>query len=156
MLWFNIFFLLTFKVLQKGQQRVGGSLVSLSNVSVPANTVQFREDGKLTCQVTYVVSANEIWCEQIYTEENVRGYQWSFWYFMVEFCILKTRFSEMIDRMKIYYEEHEAQLIPKEIVVSGYYIAKYEQEYYRWEPRKNSLQFHEKRTFLEYAWKKSS
>ncbi|XP_019769660.2 tudor domain-containing protein 7B isoform X1 [Dendroctonus ponderosae] len=100
------------EVLQKGQQRIGGSRMPLSNVSVPANTVQFREDGKLTCQITYVVSANEIWCEQIYTEEN-------------------TRFSEMVDRMKIYYEEHEAQLIPQEIVLAGYYIAKYEQEYYR-------------------------
>ncbi|ERL90611.1 hypothetical protein D910_07958 [Dendroctonus ponderosae] len=100
------------KLGDKGQQRIGGSRMPLSNVSVPANTVQFREDGKLTCQITYVVSANEIWCEQIYTEEN-------------------TRFSEMVDRMKIYYEEHEAQLIPQEIVLAGYYIAKYEQEYYR-------------------------
>lgn len=45
--------------------------MTLSDVSVPSNTVQFGEDGKLYAEVTCVMSANEIWCRQLSTEESV-------------------------------------------------------------------------------------
>lgn len=45
--------------------------MTLSDVSVPSNTVHFEEDGKLAAEVTCVMSANEIWCRQHGSEETV-------------------------------------------------------------------------------------
>ncbi|CAH1132782.1 unnamed protein product [Ceutorhynchus assimilis] len=97
-------------VLQRGQQRSPGGLII--PVSVPTNTVKFSEEGQLICVVTRVMSANEIWCQQVETEEN-------------------TNYIEMFDRMQVYYTEHEQQCIPEEIVKGAYYIAKFQGDYYR-------------------------
>lgn len=57
------------QVLQKNVIR--STLMKLSDVSVPSNTVQFGEDGKLCAVITCIMSANEIWCRQTSTEEAV-------------------------------------------------------------------------------------
>lgn len=85
---------------------------SVCNVSVPSNTVQFSEDGNLIGQVTCAMSVNEIWCQQIKTEES-------------------KSYLTMMDRLQIYYQGHESELTPKTISPAGYYIAKLEDEYFR-------------------------
>ncbi|XP_050308699.1 tudor domain-containing protein 7B isoform X2 [Anthonomus grandis grandis] len=91
----------------KGQNGPG---TPLSKLSIPANTVQFNEDNRLVALVTYVVSANEVWCQQIETDENVA-------------------FTEMFDRLQVNYEQRKMQ--PDTILQHSYYIAKVEGIYYR-------------------------
>ncbi|KAJ8958426.1 hypothetical protein NQ318_002212 [Aromia moschata] len=76
-------------VLQKGQN--WNKFLTLSDVSVPSNTVQFGDDGKLYAEVTCVMSANEIWCRQCLTEES-------------------ETYNEMIGRMELFYNLNENEL----------------------------------------------
>lgn len=48
--------------------------MTLTDVSVPSNTVEFKEDGKLFAEVQFLLSANEIWCRQTGTEESVSNF----------------------------------------------------------------------------------
>ncbi|KAJ8954659.1 hypothetical protein NQ314_007059 [Rhamnusium bicolor] len=97
-------------VLQKGQKR--NIPMALMDVSIPTNTVQFGADGKLFAEVTCVMSANEIWCRQYSTEES-------------------DIYSEMIGRMETFYNLNESTLKIETITEAGYYIAKYDNTWYR-------------------------
>ncbi|KAJ8916640.1 hypothetical protein NQ315_000285 [Exocentrus adspersus] len=98
-------------VLQKGQK--WSTFMTLSDVSVPSNTVQFGPDGKLYAEVTCVMSANEIWCRQLSTEES-------------------ELYSEMNAKMEAYYDLQEAQnLRVSTITEAGYYVAQYDHQWYR-------------------------
>ncbi|KAF7287644.1 hypothetical protein GWI33_005992 [Rhynchophorus ferrugineus] len=94
----------------KGQQRTVE--FSVVEVSVPSNTVQFSEDGKLTGEITCAISVNEIWCRQIGTEES-------------------KLYVDMMQRLQMYYQECEKQLIPRTICRAGYYVARYDDEFCR-------------------------
>ncbi|XP_060532697.1 tudor domain-containing protein 7A-like isoform X2 [Cylas formicarius] len=94
----------------KGQRR--GIGMTIYNVSVPSKTVEFGEDGKLIGQITYVMSANEIWCQQIQTKEF-------------------EQYLGMMGRMELYYSSREDNLKAFNIVASGYYVAKVDGCYFR-------------------------
>lgn len=72
-LTFDTFILQILKYLWRTLQRnaIRNTAMALTAVSVPSNTVQFGEDGRLYAEVTCVLSANEIWCRQNSTEETV-------------------------------------------------------------------------------------
>ncbi|XP_018566265.1 tudor domain-containing protein 7 isoform X2 [Anoplophora glabripennis] len=86
--------------------------MTLSDVSVPSNTVQFQEDGKLYAEVTCVMSANEIWCRQLSTEES-------------------EVYTEMIAKMEAYYNQHAEVLKAQVITEAGYYVTNYENMWVR-------------------------
>ncbi|KAL1502595.1 hypothetical protein ABEB36_007716 [Hypothenemus hampei] len=96
----------------KGQQRTLIGSINPSSVSVPANTVHFGEDNRITCQINCILSANEIWCEQIDTEESIA-------------------FAKMFDRMQVFYQEHHKNFTTTTIIPGGYYVAKIDGIYNR-------------------------
>ncbi|XP_066258782.1 tudor domain-containing protein 7A isoform X1 [Euwallacea similis] len=99
------------EVLQK-RPRTGFSMPSPTDVSVKPGTIHFGEDGKLFVQVTCAISANQIWCEQIGTKE-------------------REMYDEMLGRMQVYYQQHQTQVVADLILPDNYYVAKYEDSYYR-------------------------
>ncbi|XP_074027084.1 tudor domain-containing protein 7 tapas isoform X2 [Leptinotarsa decemlineata] len=95
---------------EKEQQRK--LLANLADVSVPANTVSFVEDGKLFAEVTCVIAANEIWCRQCGTEE----------------C---TKFNQMEADMEKFYTNHKDNHRVDEVTPERYYVTQIENFWYR-------------------------
>lgn len=98
------------EVLQKGSTWLKS--MTLTDVSVPSNTVEFKEDGKLFAEVQFLLSANEIWCRQTGTEES-------------------DKFLEMNSQLEDYYSKHKDSLRAIIINQNGYYIAEYDDGWYR-------------------------
>ncbi|CAH0548702.1 unnamed protein product [Brassicogethes aeneus] len=98
-------------VLQKGQ-KWSTTPMKMSDVSVPSNTVQFNDDARLSAQVTYVVSASEVWCRQC---DNV------------EF----QAYNEMSIRMEKFYNAHAQSHKVTEVDAGRYYVANFDGGWYR-------------------------
>ncbi|CAG9821429.1 unnamed protein product [Phaedon cochleariae] len=94
------------------KNRSWSTFKTLSDVSVPSNTVQFQEDGKLFAEVTCVMSANEIWCRQCSTPES-------------------DAFNRMVEQMEEFYSTHKDSLRAEKINAAGYYVTEFESQWYR-------------------------
>uniref|UniRef100_A0A6P7FEB4 Tudor domain-containing protein 7-like isoform X2 n=1 Tax=Diabrotica virgifera virgifera TaxID=50390 RepID=A0A6P7FEB4_DIAVI len=86
--------------------------MTISDVSVPANTVRLDDNHKTYAEITYIPSANEIWCRQIGTEET-------------------EAHSQMISSMEEYYENNLENLHAVNINPKGYYVANFNNNWFR-------------------------
>ncbi|XP_072387591.1 tudor domain-containing protein 7-like isoform X1 [Diabrotica undecimpunctata] len=97
-------------VFQKGI--VSMKSMTISDVSVPANTVRLDDNHKTYAEITYIPSANEIWCRQVGTEET-------------------EAHSQMISSMEEYYENNLENLHAVNINPKGYYVANFNNNWFR-------------------------
>ncbi|XP_057667390.1 tudor domain-containing protein 7 isoform X1 [Diorhabda carinulata] len=97
------------EVLQKGQMWMKS--MTLTDVSVPSNTIELN-DGQLYAEVTFLLSANEIWCRQAATEAS-------------------ENYINMVSKLEEYYNNNKESLRAPVVNRNGYYVASYEYGWYR-------------------------
>ncbi|XP_018321654.1 tudor domain-containing protein 7 isoform X2 [Agrilus planipennis] len=79
-------------------------MTAVSMISVPSSFVKFDDDGMLMADVTCVVSASEVWCRQVDTDEA-------------------EEFAKMIARFDDFYNSSTNVSKPNAISIGGFYVA---------------------------------
>lgn len=85
--------------------------MTLTDVSVPSNTIELK-DGQLFAEITFLLSANEIWCRQAATQASEN---------YINMCI----------KLEEYYNKNKESLRAPIVNCNGYYVAYYEYGWYR-------------------------